>query len=253
MSRGGTNGAGGRDCIAEDAILIDMLDCIMPAAGASSRLRFLGSRMRAPGKAFKPLLPFRGSTIVETSAAAALGAGCRLILVVGHRSDEVEALFGEPRYREPREEGRLLVVRNPRWEEGLLGSIQSALPLLGSEAFFVAHADMPFVESGHYASLAAARAAWAGMRAKAAAQFKAFLPAGAAGPLEDNAFVAACEGKRGHPVLIPSAWAAEIAALPPGDGLRAYLGEMPSALVEIGPAALRDIDTPGDYERALRG
>jgi molybdenum cofactor cytidylyltransferase len=210
-----------------------VFDCIMPAAGASSRMR--SSRMRSPdgSAAFKPLLPFAGATLAEAAAAAAIGAGCRLLLVVGHRGDEVAAVFDAARYCPLREAGLLLVVRNPRWEEGLLGSIQAALPFVRGEAFFVAHADMPFVRPEDYAALASAR------------------PGAAGEGFEETAFIASCRGKRGHPVLLPSAWATEIAALPPGEGLRSFLRERPSVLVEIGQAALRDIDTPGDYKLAL--
>jgi CTP:molybdopterin cytidylyltransferase MocA len=217
-----------------------VFDCIMPAAGASSRMR--SPRLRPPESAeggssggeaaFKPLLPFSGSTLVETAASAALGAGCRLLLVVGCRGEEVAEVFEASRYQEARESGRFLFVRNPRWAEGLLGSIQAALPELRGDAFFVSHADMPFLRPEHYATLATARRD---------------LSPGAG----ETAFVASCEGRRGHPVLLPSAWASAIAALPPGEGLRDYLRRMPRVHVEIGSAALRDIDTPDDYERAL--
>jgi len=218
-----------------------MFDCVMPAAGASSRMR--SSRMRSPdgSAAFKPLLPFAGATLAETAAAAALGAGCRLLLVVGYRGDEVAAAFDAAPYRAFREAGSLLVVRNPRWEEGLLGSIQAALPFVRGEAFFIAHADMPFLRSEGYAALAFARAGKAPAR-----------PGAAGEGLEEAAFIASCGGKRGHPVLLPSAWAPAIAALPPGDRLWPFLREKPAVLVEIGQEALRDIDSPGDYELALR-
>jgi molybdenum cofactor cytidylyltransferase len=244
---------------------LTMLDCVMPAAGASSRMR--SSRMRpgagpggaaaglasgaARGGSFKPLLPFRDSTLVECAAAAALGADCRLLLVVGYRGDEVAALFQAPRYREAREEeGRLLIVRNPGWERGLLGSIQAALSLVRSEAFFIALADMPFLRPEDYAALASARDS----------------PSSAAGdcPSGDRAYFASCGGRRGHPVLLPSAWIPAIAALSPeagipdaglggpDAGLRGFLRDRASELVEIGEAALRDIDSPGDYELAAR-
>jgi CTP:molybdopterin cytidylyltransferase MocA len=124
----------------------------------------------------------------------------------------------------------LLVVRNPRWESGMVASIQAALPAVAGEAFFVAHADMPFVESDHYAALASARDHRSGGEA---------------------AFFASCAGEAGHPVLIPSAWIPELAAFPPGEKLRPFFGNRPSALVETGPGALRDIDTPSDYDEAI--
>jgi CTP:molybdopterin cytidylyltransferase MocA len=241
---------------ASEAIMTPMFDCIMPAAGASSRMRASASSAGeapraedAPNGGFKPLLPFGGSTLVEAAAAAALGAGCRLILVVGHRGDEVAALFSAERYREAREAGRIVAVRNARWEDGLLGSIQSALPLVRSEAYFIAHADMPFLRPEDYRALAEARARAADRVGAASAADKVGAANALAGEI---AFVASCGGRRGHPVLLPASWAAEMSALPKADGLKAYLAGKSCELVEIGSAALCDIDTPGDYERALR-
>ncbi len=202
-----------------------MQDCIMPAAGASSRMRSPGSE-----EDFKPLLRFGETTIAETAATAALGAGCRLILVVGHRGDEVAAHFGAARYRDPLEAGRLLVVRNPRWSEGLLTSIQAALPSVAGEAFFISHADMPFVSPDDYRALAKARLELAD-------------------PL--TAIFATYEGARGHPVLLPSAWIPGILPLDPRGRLKDFLASRPSIAVETGPGALRDIDTPEDYCSAV--
>jgi CTP:molybdopterin cytidylyltransferase MocA len=255
-----------------EAIIPAMSDCVMPAAGASARMRAAGGTagevpraegaapnallgrpsgvLAAPNGGFKPLLPFGGSTLVEAAAAAALGAGCRLILVVGCRGDEVAAPFSADRYREAREAGRIVVVSNPRWEEGLLGSIQSALPLVRSEAFFIAHADMPFLRPEDYMIMAEARSrAFTGTADEAGATDAARVARSAS----ETAFVASCGGLRGHPVLLPASWTAEISALPPADGLKAFLAGKSCKLVDIGSAALSDIDTPGDYERALRG
>ena len=195
-----------------------MYDCVMPAAGAASRMGRL-----------KQLLPLRGSTIVELSAGAALAAGARLLLVLGHAAYEVEALFRAPAYAAALGEGRLHFVPNPLWEEGLLGSIQAALPLVRGEAFFVAHADMPFVEIASYAGLAAA--------------FEEGGP--------PRAVFAAHGGRRGHPALLPSAWIPEILALDPRLSLGDFASRRPCLLVETGSGALRDIDTPGDYGEAL--
>jgi CTP:molybdopterin cytidylyltransferase MocA len=102
------------------------------------------------------------------------------------------------------------------------------------EAFFVAHADMPFVESADYLALAAAR------------ERAAALPGAG-----EAVFFASCGGRPGHPVLIPGAWIPAVAALGPGEKLRPFFSGRLSVLVETGERALRDIDTPSDYEAAL--
>jgi molybdenum cofactor cytidylyltransferase len=226
-----------------------MHDCVIPAAGASARMR--------RGGGFKPLLPFAAApkggapiggapigdsptgekTLVETAVDAALAALCRVVLVVGYRGEEIAALFAGASRRAALEDGRLIVVRNPRWEEGLVGSIQAALPAVAGEAFFVAHADMPFVAPGHYAALASAREAW----------ITGLAPI----PKGEAVFFASWRGQAGHPVLIPSAWIPELAAFAAGEKLRPFFEDRPRVLVETGPGALCDIDTPLDYERAM--
>ncbi|MGA2548018.1 MAG: NTP transferase domain-containing protein [Rectinemataceae bacterium] len=201
-----------------------MFDCVMPAAGASSRMGDL-----------KPLLPFAGSTLVEAAVGAALDAGCRVLLVVGNRGAEVASPFGTEAHRAARERGRFLVVDNPNWERGLLGSIQAALSLVVGDAFFLAHADMPFIESVDYRALAEARAERT------------------SNGLADAAFFASHDGVRGHPVLLPSAWIPEMLALDARGMMKDFLADRPIALVETGRGALRDIDTPEDYEAAMEG
>ena len=197
---------------------VTMPDCVVAAAGASSRMG-----------GFKPLLPLGGRAMVDIVASRAREAGCRVLVVVGYRGDEVARLF----------EGRegVVVVGNPRWEEGMLGSIQAALGLVRGEAFFCMNADMPLVTAAAYAALAAARDA----RNKSA-------PPGA-GPT-GAAFFAAAGGREGHPVLLPAAWIPEILLLPRAGRMRDFLAGRPRELVELGDdAVLTDIDTPEDYRR----
>jgi CTP:molybdopterin cytidylyltransferase MocA len=204
---------------------------VIAAAGASSR-------MLGPDglPALKPLLPFRGSTLAGAAVAAAMGAGARVLLVVGKGSDRLRSAFSAAAYDPARREGRLVLVENPRWEEGMLGSIQAALPTVGGEAFFVALADMPFIASDSYLSLAERWAA----RAR---------PAGA--PPRPAAFFGSHGGRRGHPVLLPSSWMPAILALDPRGMLRDFVETRESVLVETGPGALRDLDTREDYLSAV--
>jgi Uncharacterized MobA-related protein len=208
-----------------------MLDCVLLAAGASSRME---------AASIKPLLPLAGSTLVELAAAAALDAGCRLLLVVGREGGEVASRFESPSYAAQRAGGRIVLVENPRWREGMIGSIQAALPRVEGGAFFVAHADMPFVGPGAYRAL---EEAWS-LRSARVARGAALSP--------PAAFFASHGGREGHPVLLPSAWIPEMLGLGPGERLRPFLEGRPRELVEAGEGALRDIDTLGEYEKALR-
>jgi molybdenum cofactor cytidylyltransferase len=222
--------------------------------------------------AWKPLLAFGGSTLVDATLAQALGAAAfgldlRVILVAGYRGEELAAhVSGGAQRAAPGSRagsgeapGRVLVVHNARWEEGMLGSIQAALPLVRSPFFFTIPADMPLVGPEVYARLAAAREA-AFPRARAgegrpgegeARPEEARPGEGRAGEGDGPVLFAAYRGEAGHPVLIPSRLIPGILALEPSAKLRPFLMASGASLVECGsPAVLADIDSPSDYLKA---
>jgi molybdenum cofactor cytidylyltransferase len=192
------------------------------------------------GVVSKLLLPFGGSTLIETAVRAALASEARAILVLGNRAAEIGALFDEASYRGARSEGKLLLIENLGWREGMVGSIQAALSAVRGEAFFISHADMPFIGADSYRALASA---WAERRSSGAAR------SGASGE-PPAAAIASWAGREGHPVLLPSAWIPEILGLAAGDRFKPFLEDRPRFLVETGQGALRDIDTPEDYAAA---
>jgi molybdenum cofactor cytidylyltransferase len=171
--------------------------------------------------------------MVEKSARSALDAGCRVLLVVGNRGEEVLAPFETETYGALRAEGKLRLIANPRWEEGMLGSIQAALSEVSGSAFFVAHADMPFVGAASYRALEARRGEWKASGGREAA------------------FIASHEGRGGHPALLPAAWIPDILGLPPASMLKPFLAGRERVWVAADKGALRDIDTPEEYLAAL--
>lgn len=210
--------------------------CIVPAAGASSRMERRGKWAHKlllpwpPGPPEPPGPPAR--TIVQASVQSALDSGCEVILVVGHEGARVAALFSG--------EARVRVVRNEAWERGMLGSIQrgiDALPPASAtrdrSAVFIHHADMPSASSDTFSTLLAA----------AASRAAAGLP--------DAPLFAGWRGSPGHPVLVPARLLPAILALDPGAPLKPFLLAQGGVVVETGcPGVLRDIDTPVDYEAA---
>lgn len=110
------------------------IDCIVPAAGRSSRM----------GE-WKPALPFARSTIIETAVAAALGACSRVILVAGFRAADLAALFHDA--------DRVLVVENIDWEKGMFSSLQCGAGRVETERFFIAPGDMPLLTTAVYKAL----------------------------------------------------------------------------------------------------
>ncbi len=100
-------------------------DCIIPAAGLSSRM---GD--------WKLLLPFNGATIVEHSVINALASCARVIVVVGYRGDElIQQLAPYP----------VELVFNHDYQQGMYSSIRQAVTQLHHDYFFVTHADMPCI------------------------------------------------------------------------------------------------------------
>ena len=183
------------------------VDCIVAVAGRSERM---GS--------WKPLLPFRGSTIVATVVAAALEACSRVILVTGYRGGELAARYAaEPRVR---------VVENPDWKLGMFSSIRRGAVLVETDRFFIMLADMPFVGEPVYRAL---------LRESAA----------------DVVFPV--HGRmRGHPVLAGARVREAILAADPAAGsMREITARL--AVIEVpwhDDSVLRDIDTPRDLAGA---
>ncbi len=166
---------------------------------------------------FKPLLPFRGSTIIETVVGNALEVCARVLLVTGHRAEEIERLFDA--------ESRVVPVRNPDWETGMFSSIRCAVPRLGAARFFVTPGDMPFIEAAIYRALLAS--------APAQAVFPVF------------------NGIRGHPVLFLESVREDVRKADPATG---WMKEIARGLdcreVEWpDDSILRDIDTKEEYNR----
>jgi molybdenum cofactor cytidylyltransferase len=183
----------------------ERFDCLVPAAGEARRMC-----------AWKPLLPFGGTTIIGTVVATALRACARVVLVTGHRGDELEALFAA--------EPRVLSVRNDDWPLGMFGSIQRGVKAIGTERFFVTLGDMPWITVDAYAALAAAP--------HAEVVFPTF------------------GGRRGHPVLFDITIRDAVLRADPACGsMRSLAGRLEVGELPWGDdSILRDIDTPGDLD-----
>ncbi len=183
------------------------------AAGASRRM----------GDEHKLLAELDGRPLVTRSVEAAMAAGLDpVVVVVGHRADEVAAVLP----------AGATVVRNPDHGLGLSASLAAGLAALPEDvsAAAVALGDMPFVEARHYRALV-----------------EAWRPGAIVAPTR--------EGRPGHPVLWPARFFAEMSALTGDRGARALMEAHRSALVEVpveDEAIHADIDDARDLERARR-
>lgn len=104
------------------------VDCIIPAAGLSSRM---GD--------WKLMLAYKNHTILDQCIENALSFCSRVILVAGFRGEELMARYqGTP---------NILVVINEHFSMGMFGSIQLGAQQVNTEHFFITHGDMPLIDS----------------------------------------------------------------------------------------------------------
>lgn len=187
-----------------------MHDCIVLAAGASSRMGV-----------WKLLLPWKGLTVIETVVDEALAAAARVIVVAGYRADDLVELFSGM--------DRVLVVVHEGWRKGQVTSLQHGLAEVTTDGFFVTLGDIPGVTSGLYAQLAARRQAL-----PLSPRPRAFRPGTPAHP--------------GHPVLLDAGAQGLIAGLDPGLSLRHVFPELQHEYLQLSPAQIPgDLDHPRDY------
>lgn len=173
--------------------------------------------------AFKPLLPFGETTVLERNIDLFRGAGIQDIrVVIGHKSSELLPLL---------ERLDVTPLPNERYQEGMFSSVLTAAESLkaGSGAFFLLPVDIPLVSRETVELLA---------RTYESSEKGILYPT--------------FQGTRGHPPLISMAYREAVLSWHGNGGLKEMLMqyETDSAMVETGDeGVLLDMDTPEDYER----
>jgi molybdenum cofactor cytidylyltransferase len=185
---------------------------IVLAAGSSSRL----------GQP-KQLLELDGRPLLQHAIDAAEGAGLRdVVLVLGHRSDDVAAAISTS-------SGTRIVV-NPDYLQGQATSLRAGLRAMHDEAggAIVLLGDQPAITS-------------ASLRAVVSAYQASGRPV----------VQASYGGRPGHPVLFDRGVWADLLAVEGDTGARELLKEHPDWVerVELGGEVPEDLDTWQDYER----
>jgi molybdenum cofactor cytidylyltransferase len=168
---------------------------------------------------WKPLLPFRGRSLVEVVVETALRVCTRVILVTGYRAEELSRLFSAA--------GRVRIVHNSSWEAGMFASQQKGIAAVSTGKFFITPADMPLIGADAYEALLAAP------------------PADVVFPVFD--------GRRGHPVLFTRRVGEAALLEDPSTGrMRDVAGRFACREVPwTDDTVLRDIDTQEDYREIM--
>ena len=188
---------------------------ILVAAGMSSRM---GD--------FKPLLPYRNTTIIQAGIENLQNAGVEeIIVVVGHRGQEIEAVIHSMKH--------VKVVFNPNYAKGdMLESIQLGLrQIKKSNAVYLMPADMPAIAVETFVKV------WSCLEKSGAAVVFPIL-----------------QGRKKHPVLVGKSCFKSILEFKEDGGLRMVLEkhEKQTQYISVTDQACgMDIDTPADYQKLL--
>ena len=174
---------------------------------------------------FKPLLPFRGKTLIENTIDSILSSGAHQVVVVtGHRADELEAVLSE------KYEGRVILTRNHEFATlDMLHSIQIGCQAMPEcDAFFLLPGDMPVVEPATFRKVLAQRDGTLGV----------IFPT--------------LDGFRKHPPLVDYRLIPQILGFHGEGGLRRFWQEQEHLIrtVAVDDAGVwMDLDTQEDYKK----
>ncbi|OED43268.1 molybdenum cofactor cytidylyltransferase [Endozoicomonas sp. (ex Bugula neritina AB1)] len=190
--------------------LVKPVDCLITAAGLSSRM---GS--------WKMMLPFgrNDETILDCSIANALRFCQRVILVTGHRGDEIQQRY--------QHHSRITQVHNHQYSLGLFTSIQAGVSRCDTDYLFITHGDMPLVVSEIYSSLWEQRGS-------------------------DTLFPIdhVSSQQAGHPVLLHRSRFEDILEASPSTRMKSLLLKRAHRYIEVSSDAIhQDIDTPDRYQQ----
>jgi len=192
-----------------------MIAAVVPAAGRSER-------MGRP----KLLLELDSKTVIARVVTALRDGGVERIIVVVPPADSAE---GGAVASEAVRAGALVIVPGIR-PAAMRDSIELGLAELARgapvERVLLSPADVPGITPDLVARLLEYAARW-----------------------PQSIIVPCCEGRRGHPVVLPWEIAALVPTLPAGVGVNALADRLPDRLVELAvpkPDLVADLDTPDD-------
>ncbi len=192
-----------------------MISAIILAAGLSRRM---GSH--------KMLLPYGGASVIATVAEQVVASPVdETIVVVGHRGGDVARQLKDAPVR---------IVENPEYAKGMLSSVRRGVAAASAQAtaLMMVLGDQPTLQSSAIERLIA--------------HYRA---------VEARIVAPSYNGRRGHPLIFDAAYREEILTRFDEVGLRGLMRAHPGAVsvLEVAQSeVLEDLDTPEDYQAALR-
>jgi len=189
---------------------------IILAAGLSKRMEGV----------FKPLLPVGTELAISRCVRIAESVGvCEIIVVSGHRRQELESVLSES-------SSSVHIVHNEKYIDGMFSSVYTGVLNLpdGLDGFFLLPVDCCAVSSITLQTLIE--------------EYEKADRTSVTRPKFD--------GQRGHPPLIPAQFIGDILNYSGESGLKGILRELPTVEIEMPDCgALLDMDTPEDYAKLL--
>jgi molybdenum cofactor cytidylyltransferase len=179
--------------------------------------------------AFKPLLKLKEKTMIEHSVDCMLHAGVnQVIVVLGYRAEEIEALLCEKYDR-----SRLVMIHNSNYAEtDMLTSVKIGISALQScEAFYLLPGDMPAIQTHTFLAVKEAMC-----RTHALVAFPAV------------------DGYRKHPPLISWKCIEYILTFTKEGGLREVWKQLEAQIVTVpveDVGCMLDADTMAEYDRLV--
>jgi molybdenum cofactor cytidylyltransferase len=192
-----------------------MIDCIIPAAGTSSRM-----------SSWKLFLPLGDLPVIDHVLESAAQVADHLIVVSGYRSQALEEHLRSSPQRQ-----KLSVWENPIYHTGMFSSIQEGVRHSSAELLFIMLADLPLVTASTYRMLLDH------LRSKEA---------------PPDIIQPSFGGVPGHPVLLQGPVRELILTLPPTASMREVFAACSVEHFRCGlEEIIMDADTPEAYEAIL--
>ncbi len=165
----------------------------------------------------KLALDFGGKPIIERCILSMYDACTRIIVVGGHRIEDIRPLVT----KYPKVE----LIFNPDFEDGMFSSVKKGLSKVTKERFFITPGDYPMISKNTCEKML---------------------------EIDEDIVLPVFNGKRGHPVLMKSHFINEILSDNTLEAMRDFIKTKPSYRLHVeDEGVLLDVDDMDDYFKVL--